>query len=114
GSSVPTAPPALHAPRRDSCPPERFPETAYTRMKRSFPLVGFPPASRATDACPERHMHTTSRPSAAAQLYDPNFEHDACGIALIARLHGEASHDVVARAIGAIEHLFHRGAAGAD
>src|SRR5439155_8765750 len=77
-------------------------------------LVGFPPASRATDACPERHMHTTSRPSAAAQLYDPNFEHDACGIALIARLHGEASHDVVARAIGAIEHLFHRGAAGAD
>jgi glutamate synthase domain-containing protein 2/glutamate synthase domain-containing protein 1/glutamate synthase domain-containing protein 3 len=59
-------------------------------------------------------MHRISRPPAAAQLYDPNFEHDACGIALIARLEGEASHDVVKRGIAAIEHLFHRGAAGAD
>jgi glutamate synthase domain-containing protein 2/glutamate synthase domain-containing protein 1/glutamate synthase domain-containing protein 3 len=50
----------------------------------------------------------------AAGLYDPAYEHDACGVALVARLDGTASHECVARALTALENLEHRGAAGAD
>src|SRR3989440_10481670 len=59
-------------------------------------------------------MHTTCKPSTAAGLYDPAFEHDACGVAFVARLQGDPTHDVVERGLMAIEHLFHRGATGAD
>ncbi len=47
-------------------------------------------------------------------LYDPRFEHDACGIAFIAQLGQGPSHEVVELAITAIENLAHRGAFGAD
>ncbi|MGB0119527.1 MAG: glutamate synthase large subunit [Solirubrobacterales bacterium] len=47
-------------------------------------------------------------------LYDPTFEHDACGVAMVARLDNEASHDVVSKGLLALENLEHRGAAGAD
>ena len=47
-------------------------------------------------------------------LYDPAFEHDACGIALVADLHGRRSHTLVGQALEALEHLAHRGATGAE
>jgi glutamate synthase (NADPH/NADH) large chain/glutamate synthase (ferredoxin) len=47
-------------------------------------------------------------------LYDPTFEHDSCGVAFVARLNGEPSHETLERAIRALENLEHRGAAGAD
>jgi glutamate synthase domain-containing protein 1 len=47
-------------------------------------------------------------------LYDPAYEHDACGVAFVARLDGVASHETVARAGTVLENLEHRGAAGAD
>jgi glutamate synthase (NADPH) large chain len=50
----------------------------------------------------------------ATGLYDPANEHDACGIALVAKLWGEASHAVVEKALDALENMEHRGAEGAD
>jgi glutamate synthase domain-containing protein 2/glutamate synthase domain-containing protein 1/glutamate synthase domain-containing protein 3 len=50
----------------------------------------------------------------AQGLYDPSYEHDACGVAFVARLDGVASHETVQRALTALENLEHRGAAGAD
>jgi glutamate synthase (NADPH/NADH) large chain len=47
-------------------------------------------------------------------LYDPSFEHDACGIALVTDLHGRKSHDLVDKGLVALEHLAHRGATGAE
>jgi glutamate synthase domain-containing protein 2/glutamate synthase domain-containing protein 1/glutamate synthase domain-containing protein 3 len=47
-------------------------------------------------------------------LYDPSYEHDACGVAFVARLRAPASHEVVARALHALERMEHRGAEGAD
>jgi glutamate synthase domain-containing protein 2/glutamate synthase domain-containing protein 1/glutamate synthase domain-containing protein 3 len=47
-------------------------------------------------------------------LYDPAFEHDSCGVAFVARLNGEPSHETLQRALRALENLEHRGAAGAD
>ncbi|MGI8921947.1 MAG: glutamate synthase large subunit [Solirubrobacteraceae bacterium] len=47
-------------------------------------------------------------------LYDPSYEHDACGVAFVARLRGGATHDVVRRGLTALNNLEHRGAEGAD
>src|SRR3954464_14796190 len=40
--------------------------------------------------------------------------HDGCGVALVAQLSGEASHEAVDRALSALDRLEHRGAEGAD
>src|SRR5436305_11667874 len=53
-------------------------------------------------------------PPGATGLYQPENEHDSCGIALVAKLWGEASHAVVEKALDALENLEHRGAEGAD
>jgi len=58
-------------------------------------------------------LHRTTRPGATG-LYDPAYEHDACGIALVARLRGEATHAVVERGLEALSNMEHRGAEGAD
>jgi glutamate synthase (NADPH/NADH) large chain len=51
---------------------------------------------------------------AAGGLYDPRFEHDACGVGFIADLSGRQSHDVVSRALKVLCNLDHRGAKGGD
>ncbi len=47
-------------------------------------------------------------------LYDPAFEHDACGVAFVATLTGEPSHQIVAKGLEALRNLDHRGATGSD
>jgi glutamate synthase (NADPH/NADH) large chain/glutamate synthase (ferredoxin) len=47
-------------------------------------------------------------------LYDPAYEHDACGVAFVARLDGTRTHETVRRALDVVVNLEHRGAAGAD
>jgi len=54
------------------------------------------------------------QPPKAVGLYDPRFEHDACGVGMVARLDNRPTHEVVTRAITALENLEHRGASGAD
>ena len=51
---------------------------------------------------------------AAAGLYDPRFEHDACGVGFVADLSGRGGHEVVARALRVLCNLEHRGAQGGD
>ena len=59
-------------------------------------------------------MNFHSKPPQADGLYDPRYEHDACGVAMIARLDNEPSHEVVDKALTALDNLEHRGAEGAD
>ncbi|WP_051113935.1 glutamate synthase large subunit [Actinopolymorpha alba] len=47
-------------------------------------------------------------------LYDPRFEHDACGVAFVATLSGEPSHQIVDHALTALRNLDHRGASGSE
>jgi glutamate synthase domain-containing protein 2/glutamate synthase domain-containing protein 1/glutamate synthase domain-containing protein 3 len=54
------------------------------------------------------------QPPKAVGLYDPRFEHDACGVGMVARLDNQPTHEVVSRAIQALKNLEHRGASGAD
>jgi glutamate synthase domain-containing protein 2/glutamate synthase domain-containing protein 1/glutamate synthase domain-containing protein 3 len=55
-----------------------------------------------------------NQPPQADGLYDPRFEHDACGVAMVARLDNQPTHQVVDRALVALDNLEHRGAEGAD
>jgi glutamate synthase domain-containing protein 2/glutamate synthase domain-containing protein 1/glutamate synthase domain-containing protein 3 len=55
----------------------------------------------------------TNRPQRTG-LYDPAFEHDACGVGFVARLDREPLHEVVRRALVVLENMEHRGAEGAD
>ncbi len=50
----------------------------------------------------------------AQGLYDPAFEHDACGVSFVADMQGRASHLIVAQALGALRCLQHRGATNAE
>jgi glutamate synthase (NADPH/NADH) large chain len=50
----------------------------------------------------------------ATGLYDPRFEHDACGVSFVANMKGVASHEIVARGVGALCNMEHRGATGAE
>src|SRR3712207_4535501 len=47
-------------------------------------------------------------------LYDPAFEHDACGVAFVATLTGLPSHSIVRQGLEALRNLDHRGATGSD
>src|SRR5262245_43123126 len=59
-------------------------------------------------------ISSSARDQGLRGLYHPSYEHDACGVAFVARLGAPASHEVVARALRALEQLEHRGAEGAD
>ena len=47
-------------------------------------------------------------------LYDPAFEHDACGVAFVATLRGTPGRDIVDNGLTALKNLEHRGAVGAE
>ena len=50
----------------------------------------------------------------AQGLYDPEHESDSCGVAMVADIQGRRSHSIVTDGLTALEHLEHRGAAGAE
>ena len=57
----------------------------------------------------------TSRGLPKAQgLYNPENEHDSCGIGFLANTKGEKSHGIVKQGLQILENLTHRGAVGAD
>src|SRR3954468_11165386 len=53
-------------------------------------------------------------PDISKSLYDPRFEHDACGVGFVANTNGKREHRIVEYAIQALCNLAHRGALDAD
>src|SRR5260221_5486446 len=47
-------------------------------------------------------------------LYDPRFEHDACGMDFVANISGRREHRIVERALEALANLAYRGAMDTD
>ena len=43
-------------------------------------------------------------------LYQPAYEHDACGVGMVVNIHGNKSHDLVDNALRVLENMRHRGA----
>jgi glutamate synthase domain-containing protein 2/glutamate synthase domain-containing protein 1/glutamate synthase domain-containing protein 3 len=47
-------------------------------------------------------------------LYDPAYEHDACGVGFIAHIKAKKSHTIIEQGLQILKNLTHRGATGAD
>ena len=58
-------------------------------------------------------MTTELRPQKQG-LYDPQNEHDACGVGFVAHIKGKKTHEIVIQGLKILENLDHRGAVGAD
>ncbi|HEX6198260.1 MAG TPA: glutamate synthase large subunit [Jiangellaceae bacterium] len=85
------------------------------------PSIRSAPTESATTASPpalQSHSHARSAVGAgypeSEGLYDPHYEHDACGVAFVATLTGVPSHEIVEQGLTALRNLDHRGAKGAE
>ncbi|MBV8083211.1 MAG: glutamate synthase large subunit [Chloroflexi bacterium] len=58
--------------------------------------------------------HYRHRPTQPEGLYDPQFEHDACGVGFVANITGTKSHQIVQQGLRVLDSLAHRGATGCD
>ncbi len=47
-------------------------------------------------------------------MYEPFYEHDACGVGFVANIDGKQSHKIVRQGLQVLENLEHRGACGCD
>ncbi|MBX7257304.1 MAG: glutamate synthase large subunit [Candidatus Hydrogenedentes bacterium] len=54
------------------------------------------------------------RPISRDGLYEPFYEHDACGVGFVANMNGRATHTIIRQGIQVLENLEHRGACGCD
>jgi glutamate synthase (ferredoxin) len=61
----------------------------------------------------EQRLDMLTAPKAQG-LYDPQFEHDACGVGFIANVKGRKSHVIIRDALTALVNLNHRGACGCE
>ena len=60
-------------------------------------------------------MYNIPLPKGAKQgLYDPAFEHDGCGVGVVADIKGRRSYQTVERGLEVLINLGHRGACGSD
>jgi glutamate synthase (NADPH) large chain len=51
---------------------------------------------------------------AGGGLYDPGYEHDACGVGFVCNIGGQATHGIIHKALTILINLTHRGAVGCD
>ena len=49
-----------------------------------------------------------------SHIYKEEFEHDNCGVGLVASIEGESRRDIVEKGVEALKAVFHRGAVDAD
>ncbi|WP_414650935.1 glutamate synthase-related protein [Eoetvoesiella sp.] len=63
----------------------------------------------------ESHAALSPAGQPAAQgLYNPQNEHDACGVGFVAHIKGVKTHSIIQQGLKILENLDHRGAVGAD
>src|SRR5690349_54748 len=64
---------------------------------------------------PASSHHTARvRPPGKQGLYDPQFEHEACGVGFLVNIKGKKSHDIISNALRILLNLDHRGACGCE
>ena len=52
--------------------------------------------------------------ASAPGLYDPAYEHDACGVGFVVDIKGRKSHGVIEKGLQILLNLLHRGACGCE
>ena len=61
-----------------------------------------------------KYVQQSDRQQGPQGLYRSEFEHDNCGVGMVANLSGEASHEIVVNGVTILKRLLHRGATGND
>src|SRR5438067_11303248 len=64
--------------------------------------------------CLERLTQMFSALPPKQGLYDPQLEHDACGVGFVVDIAGRKSNDIVRRSLQVLVNLQHRGATGCE
>src|SRR5687768_3329404 len=72
-------------------------------MDNRMPQQPAPPGALGASVAPSRQG-----------LYDPRFEHDACGVSFVVDMHGRPSHRMVELGLQSLCNLDHRGATNAE
>src|SRR5712691_7775965 len=55
-----------------------------------------------------------TRPPGRQGLYDPQFEHESCGVGFVVNIKGRKSHAIIQQALQVLLNLDHRGACGCE
>ena len=88
--------------------------SAVPMVRGSEPQGSRPRVGSAGGRATSRSPFWSAAQPAKQGLYDPACEHDACGVAFVADMHGRRSHAIVDDALTALHNLDHRGASGAE
>ena len=72
--------------------------------------------TRASGVVPQGNdtSHSCVTPPSTVGLYDPRFEHDACGVGFVVHIKGQRSHAVIEQGLELLVNLAHRGACGCE
>ena len=62
----------------------------------------------------QQDKYEPNQPRPSQGLYRSEYEHDACGVGMVANLSGEATHEIVVQGMTILKRLMHRGATGND
>ena len=62
----------------------------------------------------DRSRPQRTGPPAKQGLYDPQFEHEACGVGFVVNIKGRKSHAIIQQALQVLLNLNHRGACGCE
>src|SRR5664279_4039692 len=62
----------------------------------------------------EGYQMNNNRAPKKQGLYDPQFEHDACGVGFVVNMKGKKSHEIIQQALTVLVNLDHRGACGCE
>jgi glutamate synthase (ferredoxin) len=67
-----------------------------------------------TDSRSDCKRAAQTGPPAKQGLYDPQFEHEACGVGFVVNIKGRKSHAIIQQALQVLLNLNHRGACGCE
>src|SRR6266849_5501262 len=70
--------------------------------------------SRKTDDQGKGSRVRWTKPPPAQGLYDPQFEHDSCGVGFVVNIKGRKSNAIIKQALQVLLNLDHRGACGCE
>ena len=67
-----------------------------------------------TDTKNDARRAARAVPPPAQGLYDPRFEHEACGVGFVVNIKGRKSHSIIEQSLQVLLNLDHRGACGCE
>ena len=76
--------------------------------------ITFAPEIRTKERFSNNNMTKGKQQLSSKGLYQPDYEHDACGVGMVVNIHGGKSHELVDNALKVLENMEHRGAETRD